>query len=143
MERRLTMAARWTRTDAFAHFGAQGKNPRWSWSARSADGKTVVLTMWQDEFRAVDGVVTYATRSREDIDWGGRLGNLERIENLKWARANCGSLVRAVIAIAKDTTARVRSIERCFPHPKLVMKITDLNEDTGEFRAVSVVEQTK
>jgi len=45
------MAAKWTRADAFAYFGAQGKNPRWSWSARSADGKTVVLTMWQDEFR--------------------------------------------------------------------------------------------
>jgi hypothetical protein len=137
------MPARWTRTDAFAYFGARGKNPRWSWSARSADGKTVVLTMWQDEFSSIDGITTYATRSQKSVDWGGRLGNQERIENLRWARANCDGLVRVVIAVATDTKARVRTIERCFPHPKLIMRIADLNENTGEFRAVNVVEPAR
>jgi hypothetical protein len=96
--------------------------------------------MWQDEFRTVDGVTFYQPRSREDFDWGGRPGNQERIENLKWALENCDGRVRAVIAMAKDVKARVRAIGRCFPHPKLVMKIIDFNEVTGEFCAVSVVE---
>jgi hypothetical protein len=48
-------------------------------------------------------------------------------------------MVRVVVAVATDTKARVRTIERCFPHPKLAMRITDLKEDTGEFRAINVV----
>jgi hypothetical protein len=38
----------------------------------------------------------------------------------------------------KDPTARPRSIARRYPHPTLVMKLIDLDETTGEFRAESV-----
>lgn len=40
------MAKNWSKSEAFASFGAKGINPRWSWSARDEDGKTVVLTLW-------------------------------------------------------------------------------------------------
>ncbi len=33
-----------------------------------------------------------------------------------------------------------KAIKECFPHPKLVMRILDLDEATGEFHAVSVDE---
>ena len=35
--------------DAFDYFGVCRKNPRWSWSGRSLDGETVVLTLWKDQ----------------------------------------------------------------------------------------------
>jgi hypothetical protein len=37
-------------TAAFAHFGTRPANPRWSWSAVSEDGGTVVLALWRDLF---------------------------------------------------------------------------------------------
>ena len=40
-----------TREQAFAAFGAKLRNVQWSWSARSPDGGTVVITAWQDYFR--------------------------------------------------------------------------------------------
>ncbi|HUC62581.1 MAG TPA: hypothetical protein VMF53_11555 [Alphaproteobacteria bacterium] len=134
------MAKEGTRSEAFAYFGASGKNPRWSWSARSADGKIVVLTMWQDEFRVSDGVATYRTGQSEEVDWGGRAGNQERIENINSAVAHCDGKIRVVIACARDVDARVREIESCFPHEKLVMRITAFDVNTGEFSAVSVTE---
>jgi hypothetical protein len=44
--RRLSfmMRNRGTLKDCFAHFGATARNPRWSWSAISRDGNTVVIT---------------------------------------------------------------------------------------------------
>ncbi|MBF9234617.1 hypothetical protein [Microvirga alba] len=44
---------------AFAYFGAAGRNPRWSWSARSPDGKTVVVTMWKDLITYENGTAIY------------------------------------------------------------------------------------
>jgi hypothetical protein len=52
------MSKEWTKTDAFAYFGAHGANPRWSWSARSPDGANVVLTLWQHEFSTINAVTT-------------------------------------------------------------------------------------
>ena len=47
--------------EAFAQFGVAGRNQRWSWSARSDDGETVVLTLWQDLVKVRDGNVHYDT----------------------------------------------------------------------------------
>ena len=70
--------------------------------------------------------------------WTSKLGNKERIENLIHARNRCGGLSRVVMITAKDSTARPRSIAKRYPHPTLVMKLTDLDERTGDFRAESV-----
>lgn len=69
-------------------------------------------------------------------------GNRERIENLKWARDHCDGLFRVVVTVARDTKEIPRHIADCFPKPNLVMRITDLDEETGEFRAVSMDRET-
>ena len=81
------MAKKWTLAECFAHFGAVGKNPRWSWSARSLGGQTVVITLWEDHLTYGAGTVIYDEVERErragSIE---RPGNRERLENLMWAR---------------------------------------------------------
>lgn len=131
------MAKGWTRGSAVAYFGAKVGNLRWSWSGRSADGKTVVMTMWQDEIKTENGKVVYESRPRPPHE-RKKPGATERLENLKWARDHCDGLVRVVIAVAKDPTASPRQAESWFPHPTLVMKITDSDERTAAFRAESV-----
>jgi hypothetical protein len=131
------MAKKWNRTTSFAHFGAVCKNPRWSWSAISPDRKTVVITMWQDEIIGKDGFIVYESRPR--LIEKNRPGATERLANLKWARDHCNSLVRVVIAIAKDTKADPRVALDWFPKDGMFMKITQLDEMTGAFRAESVI----
>jgi hypothetical protein len=126
-----------TLATCFAHFGAAGKNQRWSWSARSADGKTVVMTLWDDILNYTVKPATYDTFGRTDLpEWTNKPGNQERIENLKWSRDRCGGLFRVVITVAKDIHAIPRSIARCYPHERMIMHLIELNETTGEFRAV-------
>lgn len=130
------MRKNWTLKDAFGHFGAVAKNPRWSWSARSADAKTVVLTWWTDETR-YDGdrlIFDMVNHPRLDI-WRGRKGNRDRIRNLKLARDNCDGLFRIVWCKARDTKADVREATERWPDNDLRMRLTFLDENTGEFRA--------
>jgi hypothetical protein len=126
-----------TLTACFAHFGAQCANFRWSWSARSPDGKTVVVTMWSDEIRTEgDRLAYYSTATRPSNELGSR----ERRANLIWARDNCGGLVSVVVVVAKNARAQKKSISRCFPSDGLVMRITRLNAETGSFRLASETE---
>ena len=126
--------------EAFAFFGAKCANQRWSWSARSPDGKTVVLTLWQDRLDPANGNLVYHehVRAISTGEWIKRPGNRERLENLKWAKEHCDGLFRVVIAVAEDVEASPRAIKECFPHEKLVMKILELDENTGEFHAISL-----
>ena len=130
------MAENWTLANAFADFdGARARNPRWAWSARSPDGRTVVITHWEDRISDDGNTVTYydpgETRRL-------RHGNKDRIKNLIWARDNCDGLFRVVMVAAKDTKARPRSTAKRYPEKTLVMKLISLDEHTGEFRAESV-----
>jgi hypothetical protein len=130
------MPRKWTRRECFEHFGASCKNPQWSWSAKSADGRVVVMCMWQDEIkREGDRMVYQSLTPRRGEE--NRPGAKERLENLKWAREHCDGLARVVVMRANDTKADPRSIAECFPHDKLVMRITHIDEATGEFRAES------
>jgi len=125
--------------DCFAHFGTMGKNSRWSWSARSADGKIVVMTLWQDLLSYRNDAIVYDTFGRNDLhQWMNTPGNRERIDNLKWARDHCDGLFRVVITVAKDVNASPREIAKCFPQERMLMRLVELNEDTGEFRAENV-----
>jgi hypothetical protein len=125
----MGMTKSWTKTEAFEYFRAKQKNPRWSWSARSEDGKTVVLTLWQDHF--IDGGRKYLAQGITTIET--RLGHLELMENLRWAIDHCDGVVRAVMAVAVDTKADPRSIAKCFPHPTLKMKIVKFEPDKKRF----------
>lgn len=133
------MAGRWTLTKAYEYFGAKPVNPRWSWSAKSDDGRVIVLTIWEDEIKNLNGTMVLDVYGNPRLaDWTNRFGNRERIRNLIWARDQCGGLFRVVMNRAKDINASPRSILATFPHETLVMRLTDLNEITGEFRAESV-----
>ena len=130
------MPRKWTRSECFEHFGALCKNPQWSWSAKSADGRVVVMCMWQDEIKREGDRMVYQSLTPRRGEQN-RPGAKERLENLKWAREHCDGLARVVVMRANDTKADPRSIAECFPHDKLVMRITHINEATGEFRAES------
>jgi hypothetical protein len=133
------LANRWTLTRAFAHFeGAVARNPRWSWSARSPDGETVVLTLWEDKITHEDGGPTINCFGDDAHLWKDTLGNKDRTKNLIHARDHCDGLFRVVMVVAKDIKAVPRSIAKRYPHPTLVMKLIKLDERTGEFSAKSV-----
>lgn len=124
--------------EAFRAFGAKGKNPRWSWSARTPDGK-VVMTFWKDQLNYSSQPISYSNFGSRTLEhWTDQPGNIERIENLKWVRDHCDGIMHVVIIEAADTTAAPRSISSCFPHHRLLMKLTALNEETGEFSAINV-----
>lgn len=129
------MPKTWTLSAAFAHFGAKGRNPRWSWSARSEDGRTVVMTFWKDEFDYSTKPISYSSFGPNTAVWTNRPGNKERVENLIWARDHCDGLLRVVITVAEDVKANPRRIASCTPQDKLIMRLVELNEETGEFRA--------
>lgn len=128
------MAKNWTHTAAFGHFGATPRNVQWSWSAKSADGKTVVVTLWQDLFEKRDGRVVYSWVGQDLRDPDTRLGFHEMLENIAWARDHCDGLFKVIIAIAKDPRAEPRSIKECFPS-KMVMRLTSFDTETGAFVA--------
>jgi hypothetical protein len=130
------MGKKTTLAGAFAHFGTIARNPRWSWSAVSPDQKTVAVTLWEDQISA-DGSVDFFGHPKLDR-WQSQPGNKDRIRNLKIARDNCDGLFRVVRVIAKDVQAIPREIADRRPDDDTVMKLTDLNEETGEFSAVRV-----
>ncbi|SEP50735.1 hypothetical protein SAMN02990966_07748 [Rhodospirillales bacterium URHD0017] len=129
---------KWTRQACFQHFDALCRNPRWSWSARSADGKTVVMTMWEDEIVWKGRTATYQSLSRNVTRKRKRPGETERLENLKWARDHCGGLVRVVMMTATNKDPYSRKIATCYPADHLIMRIGQLDEGNGTFRAESV-----
>lgn len=134
------MTKQWTKTEAFAEYGTECANTRWSWSGRSPDGKTVALTFWSDRFVdfKVRPIVYRDSGWGDDLERVNRPGNKERISNIRFALENLDGIVRVVMAEAKDVNARPREIDSCWPQPKLLMRITQFDEVTGEWVAQSV-----
>jgi hypothetical protein len=130
---RTAMAKKWSHTEAFAAFGTKPRNTRWSWSARSDDGKTVVATLWRDQFSKRDGRMTY---SRPGFTTGERKrpGFTEWVENLAWAKEYCEGRFHVISAIARDKNADPRSIAECFP-TKMIMRLVEFDSETGAFVA--------
>jgi hypothetical protein len=134
------MRNKWTKEKAFAFFnGAKGKN-RYSWSALSADGPTIVLALWEHEFETVNGVTTYEPLSAKICEWCHKPGNKERIEHLKLALDRCNGRIRVVKVIAKDENAHEKKIKCCCPVCDLIMKITRFCKFCGDFRAEAITE---
>ncbi|SRR6266481_1665225 len=125
--------------DAFGAFGATVTNERWSWSAISADRNTVVLTWWKDEIRQESGHLVYDMRNHHRLDiWRDRPGNRERIRHLIHARDNCDGLFRIVWSTAADLNAVIRRTISRNPDLNILMRLVELNEQSGEFRAEQV-----
>ena len=91
-----------TRTACFKHFDVALKNAQWSRSARSVDGTIVVVSLWQDQFKKVNGILTY--EHLPQVDWfkGKSLSQNELKENLIWARDNCDGMFSVVLVSARD-----------------------------------------
>jgi hypothetical protein len=134
------MARTFLLRDAFAHFGgARGRNSRWSWSAITADKKTVVVTIWTDRLGDLkQRPLIYDNYGDNVKAWTKKPGNRERIDYLKLARDHCDGRFRVVFVVARDEHESPRRIRDRYPEPNLVMRLTDLDEQTGEFRAESV-----
>lgn len=125
------MPKKWTHTAAFAHFGTKPRNVQWSWSARNEATKTVVVTLWQDEFTRTDGKLVYS-RSASEGKWDSRPGFKELIDNLAWAQANCDGRVKVIVALAKNKNEDPRSIAECFPSATR-MRVTHLDRADGSW----------
>jgi hypothetical protein len=129
------MPRRWTHTEAFEHFGVVPRNIQWSWSARSEERRTVVVTVWQDQFFRRNGKLLcehppFAEQVRRRPGFG------ELMENLTWARDHCEGRLKVIIAKARDIGADPRSIETCFPS-KMTLKLIDFDPSTGAYTAES------
>ena len=127
------------KVQAFEYFGIKLRNDRWSWSGRTADGKTVAIQLWKDHFDYKTKPISYSDFGDKRLPlWTSRLGNLERIENLKWAAHNCEGQFRVVIGTPVDDNVDSRQTSDAYPQKRMVMKIVDFNETTGELRAEMV-----
>jgi len=124
--------AKMTHTEAFRTYGVKPRNPNWSWSGRSEDDKTVVVTLWKDEFNGPAGQMTYARPDRGD--WSDGPGFRYFIEDLVWARDNCEGVVRVIVANPKDERGQTRRIADCYPQERLVMRVIHADPATGAFR---------
>jgi hypothetical protein len=94
------------------------------------------MTMWEDEISWDGPKAIYQSRSR--VRTRRNPGEAERFENLIWARDHCEGHLRVVMMRARDEDAVPRSIASCFPDDDLIMRITQLDEANGSFRAESV-----
>ncbi len=120
---------------AYAQYGAELKNPQWSWSAIAPDGE-VILTLWQDEFDYSAKPPCYDLFESPTLSlWSGRQGNKDRIEHLKHARDHREGRFRVVVAKALDPAADPRKIGEAFARPNMLMSLDALDERTGEFKA--------
>lgn len=127
-----------TLADCFTYFGAVCASRRFSKSAITQDGQTVVVAIWEDEVQRDGDRVVYESRYRPKLKGKLRGVESELIANLKWARDRCAGLIRVVILTAEDVTAEPRKIMYCYPDDSLVMRITEFDNRTGTFRAESV-----
>ena len=127
------MPRKTTLRDAFAFFGTVPRNSGWAWSAVSTDGRTVAVTLWDHE-RQRDGSV-YFFDEENRRRWMDKVGNRDRIRNLRHTQDHCGGKFRAVRIIARDENARPRQIKDRVADPVTVMPITKFDEETGEFAA--------
>jgi hypothetical protein len=119
---------------AFAHYGVNLTNDRWSWSGISAGGE-VVVGLWQDEFDYKTKPVSYQPNPKTNDIWRNKPGNQERISHLIRAREIAGGKFRVVVMRAVDATADPREVSEAFPRDNMVMRLVELNEFTGDFVA--------
>ena len=126
---------------SFKHFNTFQANERWSWSAISEDKKVVVITLWKDQIKFDDNrkpvwnTFDLPETQKNDL-WKQKKGNMERIKHLKYSFENLGGLFRVIITVAKDIHSFPREIKNCYPWEGIWMRLIELNEETGECRAI-------
>ena len=96
-----------------------------------------MLTLWKDLLHVKAGKAVYDNFGRATEEWIARPGNKERLADLLWVQQHCDGLFRAVIVVAKDGDIEPRELADCYPYAP-TMRLVELNESTGEFRAASI-----
>ncbi len=127
-------------SEAFGFFNTKLRNARLDLSARNEADKTVVLALWRDQLDySKRPAVSYRLRrsGAKMPDWLELPVNRTRLDDLRWAREHCEGCFRVVIIEATDPAAEPRSIAGASPQQTMVMKITELDEETGEFTAAA------
>ena len=126
--------------EAFERNGAEFRNIRWSWAGKAPDDSLVVLTFWKDKliFDKETKSYRYDDRARPTDDDVNANGNLERKEYIRLALDKLDGIVRVIVAVAEDVTARPRRAIDTYALPGLRMRIVNFDEETGEFSAESV-----
>lgn len=120
--------------DCFDYFGVKAPNPRWAWSAISADGNKLALALWADAICQDGNRWVYDDRGHQHrMDSRGLNARLEHLKTALATRA----AVYIVKVFAKDTLASTRSIMPggCYPVTAHTLLITDLDDASGTFRA--------
>jgi len=120
-----------TRAEAFRQLGTRASNVYRSLSARSADGRTVAVTLWRDRFHGPAGAMFYELSCWGDWHRGNCQGFFSDLEH---AKTHCGGIVHVVV-VARDRTANpeVRTSD-CYPVKNWAVRITHLDSATGSFR---------
>jgi hypothetical protein len=118
-----------TLTECYAHFGITVSDPRKAWSRQGNDG-TVVVTLWSDLFKDTDRnkYSNFDTFKPSGIE---RTENKNRMEHLKYARDKQAGIFQSIVVTPKDSS-RTETVKREIGPP---MRLTQLDEDTGEFSA--------
>lgn len=129
------MPRTWTKTEAFAHFGATLTNARWGWSGIAPDCSVMALVLWQDVVKGRDGQLTYFDDDDLDAEWRRRPGHAERTRHLAICQDRNEGRFRAVIARAVDPDADPRDIASCHPQESVWWRLDEFDEVTGAFRA--------
>jgi hypothetical protein len=99
-----------------------------------------VLALWRDGFDySKRPAVSYRLRrsGAKMPDWMELPGNRTRLGDLQWTREHCDGCFRIVITEATDPAVGPRVIAGASPHRQMVMKITKLDEEAGEFTAAA------
>jgi len=127
-----------TLSEAFGFFNTKLRNARVDLSARNEADKVVVLALWRDRFDYSNRpAVTYRLQRTDVPEWIDLPGNRVRLADLQWAREHCDSCFRVVIIEATDAAAEPRTVAGASPQQMMVMKITELDEESGEFTAAA------
>ncbi|GIQ75951.1 hypothetical protein BraRD5C2_43940 [Bradyrhizobium sp. RD5-C2] len=136
----IDMSRNRSRTEAFKIYGLTPKNPRSSLSAMSEDPPGAALSLWQDEFRMVDGRMIYERSSWGD--WFDGPSRRECFKHLAWARRHLDGKINVVISTRKWTeNGYVRTDS--FARPGVIMRVVHLDPVTGAFRLEQVLPEKK
>jgi hypothetical protein len=132
MVRQYSNAECRTLTEAYARLGATIRNPRRTWSAMTDDGDNAILTLWSDLFTDVNRQI-FDVFGELAGEWIHRSENRRRIEHLRYAGDKRAGVFYSIIVTSVNPPPAPRVILTREIGPR--MKLTDLDERTGRFRA--------
>ena len=131
--------------DAFAQFGVVQLNERWSWSGVSEDQRTLVLTLWTDQYQfdKETKIHHWSTFNCDSERWVNDHGNSHRIRDIQFALEHLEGRFRG-IAVTPDSSQlpeRVILTGSVKPLLHLEWQITDFDPATGECSGTSFPER--